>query len=73
MPLADLAYWNDYLRRTLACYDTSLLRQVVGSLCRPRNQWPVDELIERSLQAVANPAVLDRRLQDLDAGRPPGC
>src|SRR5438552_2242197 len=68
MPLADLAYWNDYLRRTLACYDTSLLRQVVGSLCRPRNQWPVDELIERSLQAVDNPAVLDRRLQDLGAG-----
>src|SRR5262249_17605745 len=68
MPLADLAYWNEYLRRTLACYDTPVLRQVVGNLCRPRNQWPGEELIERSLHAVDNPAVVDRRLQDLDAG-----
>jgi hypothetical protein len=62
----ELVYWNAHLRRTLACYDTSLLRQVAGNLCRPRNQWPAEELIERSLQAFDNPAVLDRRLSELD-------
>src|SRR5262245_40907564 len=67
MPLTDPAYWNAYLRRTLACYDAPLLRQVAGNLCRPRNQWPAEELIERSLQAFDNPAVLDRRLGEIDA------
>jgi hypothetical protein len=66
----DPATWSDRLRRTLQCYDEPLLRQVAGRLCRPRNQWPVEELIERSVAAVHNPAVLDRRLADLDpAGR----
>lgn len=51
-------------------YDEPLLRQVAGKLCKPRNQWPVEELIDRCLDTVINPAVLDRRLQDLEpAGR----
>jgi hypothetical protein len=66
MPPTAPATWSDRLRRTLACYDEPLLRQVAGRLFKPRSQWPAEELIERSLNTVHNPAVLDRRLADLD-------
>jgi hypothetical protein len=70
MPLADPAAWSDRLRRTLAGYDEALLRQVADRLVKPRSHWPVDDLLERCLATVTNPAVLDRRLQDLEpAGR----
>lgn len=62
----DLAFWTDRLRRTLAGYDEPLLRAVSGRLLKPRNQWPVEELIERSLATIGNAAVIDRRLQDQD-------
>lgn len=52
-----------------AAFDEPLLRRVVGKLCRTRNHWPVEELIERGLAALDNVVVLDRRLRDL----PPGC
>ena len=65
MARSDLSSWTDRLRRTLESYEEPLLREVTGRLLRPRNQWPVDELIERSLTTVNNPAVIDRRLQDL--------
>src|SRR5262249_54011472 len=55
----------DHLRQTLSSYDEPLLRQVAGSLCKPRSQWPAEELIDRSVQTVGNPAVIDRRLRDL--------
>ena len=67
MPNADPALWSDLLRRTLSAYDEPLLRQVAGRLIKPRNQWPVEELIDRCVAAVENPAVLDRRLADLEA------
>jgi Helicase conserved C-terminal domain len=67
MPIPDSAFWSDLLRSTLASYDEALLRQVAASLVKPRNQWPIEELIERSVAAADNPAVLDRRLADLDA------
>src|SRR4051812_1036965 len=66
----DAVAWTDRLRRTLQCYDEPLLRHVAGRLCKPRNHWPAEELIERSLAAVQNAPVLDRRLADLEpAGR----
>jgi hypothetical protein len=66
----DAAFWTDLLRRTLGAYDETLLRHVAGRLLKPRNQWPVDDLIERIAATAANPAALDRRLQELDpAGR----
>jgi hypothetical protein len=65
MALPDAAYWSELLRRTLAAYDEPLLRQVAGQLLKPRNQWPPDELIERIVGTSINPAVLDRRLQEL--------
>jgi hypothetical protein len=58
-------HWSDLLQRTLACYDEPLLRQVAGRLVRPRNQWPIEDLIERSGATATNPAVVDRRLQEL--------
>jgi hypothetical protein len=67
MPIPDPAYWSDLLRCTLAAYDEPLLRQVAARLAKPRNQWPVADLIDRCVAAVENPAVLDRRRADLDA------
>jgi hypothetical protein len=60
------AFWSDRLERTLACYEEPLLRQVAARLVKPRNQWPVEDLIQRGLDVIGNPAVLDRRLQDLE-------
>jgi hypothetical protein len=67
MPLSDPAFWSEHLRRTLQRYDEPLLRLVAGKLLRPRGQWPVDELIERCVATVNNAAVIDRRVQELDA------
>src|SRR5437660_6187946 len=64
VPAAE--YWSDLLQRTLAVYAEPLLRRVAARLVRPRNQWPVDELIARSVATVANPAGVDRRLKELD-------
>jgi hypothetical protein len=66
MPLIDPAIWTDRLEQTLQCYDESLLRQIAGHFIKPRNQWPVKELIERCLATVNNVAVIDRRLKELD-------
>jgi hypothetical protein len=67
MPDADPALWSTRLRQTLERYDETLLRQVAARLIKPRNQWPVDDLIERCIDATDNPAVLDRRMQELDS------
>ncbi len=65
MPLIDAAYWTEHLRRTLEGYDDALLRGVAAKLCKPRNQWPADELCQRCLDTLGNTVVIDRRLQDL--------
>jgi hypothetical protein len=57
--------WREHLTRTLRGYDEKLLRQVSLKLCKPRNQWPIDELIERDLATLDNPVTLDRRLKEL--------
>ncbi len=67
MPISESASWSDLLRSTLASYDEALLREVAARLIKPRNQWPVEELIERCVAGAENPAVLDRRLADLGA------
>src|SRR5262245_19735513 len=70
MPLISLDYWTEQLRQTLKRYDAGLLRTVAGKLFKPRSQWPVEELIDRSLAALQNAAVVDRRLKALGpAGR----
>jgi hypothetical protein len=57
--------WTDRVRTTLESYEESLLRRVAGHLCRPRSQWPVADLIDRCVDTIQNPAVLDRRLKSL--------
>jgi hypothetical protein len=62
-PTADP--WADHTRHTLMRYDDALLRQVAHRLCKPRNQWPVDELLDRIVAGLGNAALLDRRLKEL--------
>lgn len=59
--------WNQHTRHTLKRYDEALLRQVAHKLCKPRNQWPVDELVDRVVATFDNVAMLDRRLKELPA------
>jgi hypothetical protein len=63
---SDASPWTDRLERTLARYDDPLLRQAAAQLVKPRNQWPAEELIARCVAAAVNPAVLDRRLKELE-------
>lgn len=58
--------WSARLRQTLQSYDEALLRGVAARLFKPRNQWPVEELIERSQATFDNAAVIDRRLKELE-------
>lgn len=62
----NTSIWTDEVRKTLESYDESLLRKVAARLVKPRTQLAAEELIERSLQALVNPAVVDRRLGDLE-------
>src|ERR1043165_5305274 len=57
--------WNQHTRRTLLRYDESLMRQVAHKLCKPRNQWPVEELLDRVVSALNNAAMVDRRLKEM--------
>src|SRR5438128_7759083 len=66
-PLVTTERWNQQTRHTLKRYDEALLRQVAHRLCKPRNQWPVEELLDRVVSAFDNAAMLDRRLKDLPA------
>jgi hypothetical protein len=67
MPLMEVDVWSDLLRSSLERYDEPLLRQTAKKLLRARNDWPAEELIERSLAAVKNPPVIERRLQEIDS------
>src|SRR6266404_5839713 len=58
---------NKPIRNTLTRYDEALLRQLAHKLCKPRNQWPVDELLDRVVAALNNAAMIDRRLKELPA------
>jgi hypothetical protein len=58
------------IREILLRYEEPLLREVAGNLVKPRSRWPVDDLIDRCVEAIGNAAVVDRRLQEADpAGR----
>jgi hypothetical protein len=57
--------WTVHTRHTLHRYDEALLRHVAHKLCKPRNQWPVHELLDRVTAALDNAAMLDRRLKEL--------
>lgn len=53
------------IRNTLERYADDLLRATTQRLLKPRNRWPIDELIRRNLEALINAPVLDRRLGEL--------
>lgn len=59
--------WISHARNTFQRYDESLLRHVAHKLCKPRNQWPVEELIDRLTAALNNAAMIDRRLKEMPA------
>src|SRR5262245_10608073 len=63
---AEREAWPTVLERTLERYDDGLLRRVVGRLLRPRNQWPRDELVRRTVATTSDVALVDRRLKELD-------
>jgi len=67
--MANVDFWTEQVRLTLLGYEEGLLRQIANRLFRPRNQWPVEELVERTLDTLADAAKLDRRIKDL----PPAC
>ena len=62
-------YWTERLEQTLAGYAPDLVRAIAARLLKTRNQWPVEELVERIREATKNAPVIDRRLKDL----PPAC
>jgi len=69
MSIADPALapelWSGRARDALSRYAEPLLRQVVQRHLKPRNQWPPEELIDRSVAALTNAAAIDRRLKEL--------
>src|ERR1700722_7704577 len=67
--MGNVDFWTEQVRLTLLGYEEGLLRRIANRLFRPRNQWPVEELVERTLTTLANAPVLDRRIKDL----PPAC
>jgi hypothetical protein len=63
--LATTEQWGVHTRHTLQRYDEALLRQVAHKLCKPRNQWPVHELLDRVVAGLTNLPLVDRRLKEL--------
>lgn len=57
--------WTSRAQDALTRYAEPLLRRVMQQLLKPRNQWPVEELIERGVATLTNAAVIDRRLSEL--------
>ena len=60
-------WWSHQVRQLLHRLDEPLLRSVAQKLIKPRNQWPVDELIDRCLAMLTNPVTVDRKLKELPA------
>jgi len=42
-----------------------LMRRIAQRLLKPRNQWPLEELVERSVATLTNAAIVDRRIAEL--------
>lgn len=63
--LTALDTWTDAVRAAFAGYSEPLLRVVAATLLKPRNPLPLDELPDRLLGTLANPPVVDRRIQSL--------
>lgn len=64
--LVDDAAWTERLRDALGRCEPALVRQVAAKLVRPRNEWPVEDLIDRCVASAGNAVVIDRRLKEID-------
>jgi hypothetical protein len=62
---AESAVWDELLGATLGRYSDGLLRAVGERLLKPRGKKTPAELREQMAAAVANPALIDRRLKEL--------
>ena len=65
MPPSDPVDWSLRCRDTFGRYAEPLLRAVAAKLIKPRGNQPVEELLEKSVAALTNPPVVDRRIRDL--------
>lgn len=59
--------WMERARQALDGYSETLRRAVAGTLLKPRNPIPIEELTERILATLGNPPVVDRRIADRTA------
>ncbi len=57
--------WIERVRFSLECLSEPLQREVVAGLVKPRLTIPAEELVDRCLQTLTNPPVLDRRIKEL--------
>jgi hypothetical protein len=57
--------WATTTRATLERYAEPLVRQIAHRLIKPRNQWPVADLIDRIVATLENAPAIDRRVKDL--------
>lgn len=65
MTLPPSDAWREVVRGYLEENPESALQQVAKSLFPPRSKGTREELIERTLEALSEPAVIDRRLKTL--------
>jgi len=64
-PPPDPDIWTARARDALGRYAEPLLREVAGRLIKPRMNQPVEELLDKSVAALANPPLIDRRVKEL--------
>ena len=63
--MPDTAHPDTLIETAFGLYAEPLLRDVATKLVKPRSPIPTDELIERCLQTLGNPPVIDRRIREL--------
>ena len=66
-PIDTEADWTTRCREAMLRYSGALLKGVAARLVRPRSNQPTAELLDKSVEMLANPPVIDRRIRDLPA------
>src|SRR5262249_60884144 len=56
----------DRPRGAFESYVEALLGDVAARPAKPRNQWPVEDLVERCVATLDNVTLIDRRLRELE-------
>lgn len=56
---------HDVLAEALHKYEPTLIRSVAQRLLKPRGHWPVEDLIDRILDSLNKPEIIERRLEEL--------